>query len=93
MTREEWTTAVVDALDNILTQCEHKMHLPFVVSVISPNGSCYVIRAHGRQLNLDYLAYHFEPHGFLMPEIITVVDQMGGAAAFRVSVEGIKQLH
>jgi hypothetical protein len=69
----------------VLRQCiDNGMKLPFIVCVISPNGSVLVTRANkGREP--DVLAHHIENDVFTSPVNIMVVDHHGEAV--RIVIE------
>jgi hypothetical protein len=73
-----------DLIDTALQKCgERGMRPPFIMCVISPNGSILALRATGTEV--DHLAEHFEGGAMTVPMTIVVLDQDNKAA--RITIE------
>jgi hypothetical protein len=78
----------------ILLGCtERGMEVPFVICTASSNGSVTCIRITGEPGNLDLLAEHYEPDGFIAPIHFMVLDQTGKAVLVNWTAEGALTFH
>lgn len=68
------------------------MKLPFVVCCASHNGSVYCCRMDGEKPPA-LLVEHFEPEGFALPVIVTVIDQDSEYRGLTIDVDKIKGPH
>jgi len=81
-----------ELLRDVLRQCvEHGMQPPFILCVVSPNGSVMVMRTDGA--HPEILAEHTEGAGFSIPINCMVVDRAGAAAHITIEPSGATSFH
>jgi hypothetical protein len=81
-----WTT-LREALNEILDEChEMGMQMPFVVSLVSPDGNVPVLRWHGFDKDPDVLAMHLFGE-VPLSVVIMVLDQCSDVKITTVEVD------
>jgi hypothetical protein len=79
-----------DFLHNALKNClEEGMPLPFIVCVVSPNGSAAVLRFTKPGVPMETLTKHIEGEEFEAPLTIIILDQENDAVRIEVSGDGV----
>jgi hypothetical protein len=80
--------AVTEGMRDGLQQClDHGMTFPFIVCLVSQNGSVMVMRMDGENPG-RILAEHIEGAAFATPVNGMVVDQAGQVAHLTITAEG-----
>ena len=86
MATDDAIDELTKALSGILEQCDAaSMVPPFVLTVASANGSGAILRVRGDGSPPETLAEHFEPSGFTMPLVVTLIDQHASSAKFTIT--------
>jgi hypothetical protein len=79
-----------DFLHDALKSClEDGMVLPFVVCVVSPNGSSATVRFMKPGMPMETLTKHIEGDRFEAPLTIIILDQENNAVRIEVSGDGV----
>jgi hypothetical protein len=88
--QEQDPESLQDFLHDALKGClEEGMVLPFIVCMVSPNGSAVIVRFTKPGMPMETLSKHVEDGGFGAPLTIIILDQENEAVRVEVSEAGV----
>jgi hypothetical protein len=78
------------AAAELVDLCVRKgMVIPFIISMVSPNGVILVVRTGPEALVINPILEHYSEPIATYPVTITVVDRNGEASAWRLNADGL----